>query len=162
VAREALTRYLFSTDYDRMSKTEHDAKIVVGNVMCRCFEAAKTQAGPMKLRRASSKIYESLMIVPHIFDEAVLITNAEIRDFTRVADASVASGLVELQSYRLIDRSGAKLTQKIRLFTPDWLVNYRDGHDDKFGCDIANKEPRMTFAQALPIWTAFTATLDDR
>jgi hypothetical protein len=162
VARETLTRYLFSTAHDQMSKTEHHAMMVVRSVMCRCLDAAKNQARPMKLRRATSKIYESLMIVPHIFNEAVLITNAEIRDFARVAGSNVASGLVELQAYGLIDRSGAKLTQRICLFTPDWLVNYRDAHDDKFGRDIANKGPRMTFAQALPIWTAFTATLDDR
>jgi hypothetical protein len=160
--REALTRYLFSSAYDRMSKTEHEAKLVVEGVMCLCVDAAKTQSRPMKLRRPASRIYESLMIVPRIFDEAVLMTNAEIRDFTHTAGANVASGLVELQCFGLIDRSGAKFTQKVRLCTPDWLVNYRNARSDKFGNEVANKGPRMSFAQALRVWTDFTATLDDR
>jgi hypothetical protein len=159
MAREALNMLIYSNTYDLMSDDENEAKWEVAGLGLSCFVAAKSRALPMKLSRSAATIYESLIIVPGIFDETVSITNTEIAEIASLSSGTVAVGLAQLQDFGMIERKGAKLSQKVQLLTPKWALDYHEARSHIVWHDSESEDKRMTFAQALPIWTAFTAKL---
>jgi hypothetical protein len=159
MARETLNMLIYTNTYDLMSDDEKNAKWEVAGLALSCFVAAKSRPLPMKLSRSAATIYENLIIVPGIFDGTVSITNTEIAEMASLSSGTVAVGLAQLQDFGLIDRTGAKLSQKVGLLTPDWALDYHEARSHIVWHDSENEGPRMTFAQALQIWTAFTAKL---
>lgn len=148
------TRIMNSMDDDLFEIEE-----IVGQLPLSCHLWAKENVPSLKLGKTACSIFRKCMYAPNIFDEPAYFRFVDIAELADCAESTARTAIGQLEAFGLADQRSWGDWRKLALAVPD--DDLIESHDERMKLVWTvrrGKRPWLTFRQALPLWTEFTAS----
>lgn len=132
---------------------------VVGQLAESCGIWAKENTPSMKLGKSACSIFQGLIYAPGIFNEPSLFRFIDLAEMENCSATTARKALSQLEAFGLADQWRWANQNKLTLTVPD--NDLIEAHDERMK-RVWEMKPgrgsRLTFRQAFPLWTEFTAS----